>query len=509
MTTECKQESFGFHALFRRQVRVGFDGGNISSDGGGLLLREAEKRTGIIAQFAGCFEDGRNPDLIEHTVKDLVGQRVYGLALGYEDLNDHQQLRQDPVLALLVEKADPTGKDRVRERDQGKALAGKSTLNRLELTGTKTKPRQAVEEPKVATVPDGETKPDRYKKISLDFSAVDRLLVDLFLDSWSEEPKELVLDLDSTDDPVHGNQEGRFFHGYYGHYCYLPLYIVCGEHVLCARLRSSNLDGAAGCVEELKRIVQQIRARWPKVRIIIRGDSGFCRDELLSWCEEEQEKARKQAQEQGQGQQAGEAPGVDFCIGLARNSRLQAEIEQAQQAAEQQFRETGKAARVYREFLYQTRESWPRERRVIAKAEHLEKGANPRFVVTSLSAEQWPAQQLYEKLYCARGDMENRIKEQLMLFADRTSTAYLHSNQVRLYFSTIAYQLLQALRRLGLRGTEEAQAQCHTIRLKLLKIGAAIRVTVRRIWISLSESYPYAALFWKAWQQLQTVPVRF
>lgn len=504
MTTECKQESFGFHPLFRREIRVGFDGGNISSDGGGLLLREVEKRTGIIAGFARCFADGRNPDWIEHTVKELVGQRVYGLALGYEDLNDHQQLRQDPLLALLVEKEDPTGKDRARKRDQGKALAGKSTLNRLELTGTKTKPRKAVAAVNVALAPAGEMKPDRYKKISLDFTAVDRLLVDLFLDTWSEEPKELVLDLDSTDDPLHGNQEGRFFHGYYGHYCYLPLYIVCGEHVLCARLRSSNIDGARGCVEELKRIVQQIRGRWRKVRIILRGDSGFCRDELLSWCEEEQEKAKKEAL----GPEPELGRGVDFCIGLARNSRLQTEIEEALQEAEQQFRQTGKAARVYREFLYQTRESWPRERRVIAKAEHLEKGANPRFVVTSLSAEEWPAERLYEKLYCARGEMENRIKEQLMLFADRTSTAYVHSNQVRLYFSTLAYQLLQALRQLGLRGTEWAQAQCNTIRVKLLKIGAAIRVTVRRVWISLSESCPYAALFRKIWQQLQIVPVR-
>lgn len=468
-------------------------------------MREVEKRTGIIARFAVCFEDGRNPDLIEHTVKELVGQRVYGLALGYEDLNDHQQLRHDPLLALLVEKEDPTGKDRARERDQGKALAGKSTLNRLELTGTKTKTRKvATEEANEVPTACGEPKPDRYKKISLDFTAVDRLLVDLFLDSFAEEPKELVLDLDSTDDPLHGNQEGKFFHGYYGHYCYLPLYIVCEEHVLCARLRSSNIDGAAGCVEELKRIVQQIRARWPKVRIILRGDSGFCRNEVLSWCEEEQEKAKQKVQ----GPEREQAQGVDFCIGLARNCRLEAEIEEALQEAEQQFRQTGKAARVYREFLYQTRESWPRERRVIAKAEHLEKGANPRFVVTSLSAEEWPAESLYEKLYCARGDMENRIKEQLMLFADRTSTSYLHSNQVRLYFSTLAYQLLQALRRLGLRGTEWAQAQCNTIRLKLLKIGAAIRVTVRKVWISLSESCPYAEAFHKAWQQLQAIPLR-
>lgn len=511
MPTECKQESFGFHPLFHRELRVGFDGGNISSDGGGLLLREVEKRTGIIAQFTRCFQDGRDADAVEHTVEELVGQRVYGLAMGYEDLNDHEQLRQDPLLAVLVGKRDPTGADRVRERDRGKALAGKSTLNRLELTGTKTQSRKAeaaaVVEKEEAAPPKGEkaqaeamesgaAKPDRYKKISLDFAAADRLLVDIFLDSFGEEPQEIVLDLDSTDDPVHGNQEGRFFHGYYGHYCYLPLYIVCGEHVLCARLRSSNIDGAAGCVEELKRIVQQIRARWPKVRIILRGDSGFCRNELLSWCEEEKAKAA----EKGLGT-------VEYCIGLARNTRLEVEIQSALQEAKEQFQKSGKAARVYREFFYQTRESWDRERRIIAKAEHLEKGANPRFVVTSLSAEEWPAESLYEKLYCARGDMENRIKEQLMLFADRTSTAYLHSNQVRLYFSTIAYQLLQALRRLGLKGSEWAQAQCNTIRLKLLKIGAAIRVTVRRVWISLSESCPYAALFWRAWEQLQTVPL--
>lgn len=506
MTTECKQELFGFHRLFQREVRVGFDGGNISSDGGGLLLREVEKRTGIIARLARCFQDGRNRELIEHTVEQLVGQRVYGLALGYEDLNDHQQLRRDPLLAVLVEKADPTGQDRMRMRDQGKALAGKSTLNRLELTGTKTRKRKAAvaeTTPQEEQIPEEEEagvqpKLDRYKKISVDFTAVDRLLVDIFLDSMGEEPKELVLDLDSTDDPVHGNQEGRFFHGYYGHYCYLPLYIVCGEHVLCARLRPSNIDGAAGCLEEVKRIVEQIRARWPKVRIILRGDSGFCRNELLSWCEEESKKGR----EQGWGR-------VDYCIGLARNSRLQAEIQSALEEAQQKLlEESGKAARVYREFEYQTRESWSRSRRVIAKAEYLEKGANPRFVVTSLRAEEWDAKGLYERLYCARGEMENRIKEQLMLFADRTSTAYLHSNQVRLYLSTIAYQLLQALRRWGLQGTELARAQCNTLRLKLLKIGAAIRVTVRKVWISLSESCPYAEVFHRAWQQLQGVPVR-
>jgi hypothetical protein len=413
------------------------------------------------------------------------------LALGYEDLNDHEQLRHDPLLAVLVEKDDPTGQDRKRQQDQGKALAGKSTLNRLELTGAQRKKAEAAAASGSSETPtegeSGAAKPDRYKKINLDFAAADRLLVDLFLDSYSEEPQQMVLDLDSTDDPVHGDQEGRFFHGYYGHYCYLPLYIVCGEHVLCARLRPSNIDGAWGSVAEVQRIVAQIRERWPKVKIVIRGDSGFCREELMHWCE---------------------ANRVHYCIGLARNSRLEAEVGAALQEAEQQFQQTGRAARVYREFVYQTRESWTRERRVIAKAEYLEKGTNPRFVVTSLTTEEWPTQRLYEELYCARGEMENRIKEQLMLFADRTSTAYLHSNQVRLYFSTVAYQLVQALRRLGLVGTELAQAQCNTIRLKLLKIGAVIRITVRKVWIALSESCPYAKLFDQVCRRLQAVPLR-
>ena len=353
--TECKPKPFEFHPLDSREVVAHFDGGDITSDGGGLILREVEQRTGILKKFAACFVDYRDPEAIEHPVEDLVAQRAYGLCLGYEDLNDHQQLRQDPLLAVLVEKRDPTGQDRVRKRDQGKALAGKSTLNRLELTGTKTKHRKG--EPSAAMEDSLEAEPqipDRYKKIRLDFAAVDRMLVELFLASFGKEPPELVLDLDCTDDPVHGGQEGRFFHGYYGHYCYLPLYIVCGEHVLCARLRPSNIDAGAGCGEELKRIVAQIRERWPKVKIIVRGDSGFCREELLSWCEDNH---------------------VHYCIGLARNSRLQAEIEPQQEAAQQQFRQTGKAARVYHEFLYQTRKSWRQQRRVIAKAEYLEKGA--------------------------------------------------------------------------------------------------------------------------------------
>lgn len=467
MTTECNQESFEFHPLNQRQVVGRFDGGTITSDAGGLLLREVEKRTGIIERFAGCFRDHRAAGQVEHTVRELVAQRVYGLALGYEDLNDHEDLRRDPLLAVLAEKVDPTGESRARERDRGKALAGKSTLNRLELTAAVVKEEE------------------RYKKIRLDLEAVDRLLVEIFLEAHAVPPAEIVLDLDATDDPLHGNQEGRFFHGYYGHYCYLPLYIFSGDHLLCARLRPSNIDASAGCVEELERIVARIRQVWPEVRITLRGDSGFCREELMAWCEQNQ---------------------VDYVLGLAKNDRLKAEIVAEQEQAAEHYRQTGLAARVFKEFRYQTRESWSQARRVIAKAEHLEKGANPRFVVTSLGPERWEARRLYEELYCARGEMENRIKEQLMLFADRTSTAWLRSNQIRLYFSSMAYVLMEALRRLGLKQTDLAQAQASTIRLKLLKIGALVRITVRRVWVSMAGGYPYAELFAQAWARLRASP---
>ena len=327
---------------------------------------------------------------------------------------------------------------------------------------------------------------ERTKKIVIDPGAVDRLRVAVFLESYAEAPKEIVLDLDATDDPLHGNQEGRSFHGYYGNYCYLPLYIFCGDALLGARLRPSNRDAAAGCVEEVKRIVAQIRHTWSQVKITIRGDSGFCREELMTWCEDH---------------------GVEYVLGLAKNARLKAAIgPEVEQAAE--YAETGQAARVFKEFEYQTRESWRRARRVVAKAEHLEKGSNPRFVVTSLSAERWEARRLYEELYCGRGEMENRIKEQLMLFADRTSTAFLRSNQIRLDFSSIAYLLMEALRRLGLKGTEWAQAQCATIRLKVLKIGALIRVTVRKVWMALAGGYPYAERWARIWAQLQRIPLR-
>jgi len=446
-----------------------FDGGRITSDGGGLLLREVERRTGVIRQFAACFTDHRDPRLIEHHVEELVGQRVYGLALGYEDLNDHDELRRDPLLATLVGKVAPTGAHRLRDRDAGEALAGKSTLNRLELTTADAGPTS------------------RYKKIVIDGAAVDRLFVNVFLHAFREAPRQIVLDLDATDDPLHGNQEGRFFHGFYGNYCYLPLYIFCGEFLLCARLRRSNIDASSGTVDELQRIVGQIRATWPSVRIIIRADSGFAREEIMTWCE---------------------AQAVDYVLGLAKNTRLKRALSKELREAKREHAQTGAPARVFKDFTYKTRKSWSRRRRVVGKAEHLSGGPNPRFVVTSIPKDDTDARALYEDVYCARGDMENRIKEQqLGLFADRTSTATMRANQIRLWLSSVAYVLLHALRRLGLQGTTLAKAQCDTIRLKLLKIGAQVRVTVRKIWVSLASGSPYATIFEKTYLNLLAVPL--
>lgn len=464
MTTECNQTSFAFHPLEPREVVAQFNGGKITSDAGGLLLREAERLTGILRQFAACFHDYRNPDLIEHTLEELIAQRVYALALGYEDLNDHDDLRHDPLLAVLVGKKDPLGQDRRREEDQGKALAGKSTLNRLELT------------------PVGASAKSRYKKIRVHRAAVQAFFTQVFLQAHDRPPDRIVLDLDATDILLHGQQAGRFFHGYYGNYCYLPLYIFCGEHLLCAKLRPSNIDASAGALKEIIRMVSAIRERWPTVRILLRGDSGFCREPIMAWCE---------------------GNGADYLFGLAKNERLEGEIAVELEQVRQQYEQTRQAARVFADFTYQTRESWSRPRRVVGKAEHLEKGANPRFVVTSLSTEQIAAQALYEEEYCARGDMENRIKEQqLCLFADRTSTSIMRANELRLWFSSVAYVLMSALQRLGLQDTELAKAQCSTIRVKLLKIGALIRVTVRKIWVSLAESCPYQRLFAQVYERL-------
>jgi hypothetical protein len=467
MKTQCNKQLFTFQPQNRRQITADFDGGTITTDGGALLLRETERLTGIIAGFAKCFTDHRNPDLIEHTVEQIIAQRIYALALGYEDLNDHDQLRYDPLLAVLAGKGDPTGNDRLRERDKGKALAGKSTLNRLELTPIRADSFS------------------RYKKITTNRQAVDKFFVDVFLHSFDKAPKQIVIDLDATDDTVHGQQLGRFFHGYYGDYCYLPLYIFCGEHLLCARLRPSDIDASAGSLKELVRIIAQLRQSWPDVQLIIRGDWGFCREPIMCWCEEN---------------------GVDYVLGLAKNERLTAELIQELAEAKRLYETSGTAARLFRDFTYQTRESWSCPRRVVGKAEYLEKGENPRFVVSSLSKERCDARLLYEDIYCGRGDMENRIKEQqLCLFADRTSAATMRANQLRLWFSSVAYTLMAALRRLGLKNTELAKARCDTIRLKLLKVGAQIRVTVRRVWVSLSQSWPYREIFMMVHQQLRNL----
>ena len=471
MKTHCNQKTFDFQTQNSRKIVAHFNGGNITSDAGGLLLQQAERITGIISQFADCFTDHRNPDLSEFTAKELLAQRIFALALGYEDLNDHDELRNDPLLAVMVGKKDPSGKDRLHKRDKGKPLAGKSTLNRLELTPVRA------------------NKSSRYKKITVNHRAVDTFFTDIFLQSYAKPPSTIVLDLDATDDPIHGHQLGRFFHGYYKHYCFLPLYIFCGEHLLCARLRPSDIDASAGSVKELDRIVRQIRSEWPDVRIIIRGDSGFCRELIMSWCERND---------------------VDYVFGLAKNERLKKEIVDQMQQAKKLYEQSSEASRVYKDFEYQTLESWSKARRVVGKAEYLPKGENPRFVVTSLSRAEFDAKTLYEQQYCARGEMENRIKEQqLCLFADRTSAATMRANQLRLWFSSVAYTLLNALRRLGLKGTELARARCDTIRLKLLKIGAQIKVTVRKVWVCLSESYPYREIFRQVYENLRRLrPVR-
>jgi hypothetical protein len=467
-----------------------FDGGRVSSDAGGLLLKETDRAVRLVDRFAACFDDCRRADLVEHQVSTLVGQRVYGLALGYEDLNDHDHLRHDPMFEVLADKL-------FARRSDCAPVAGKSTLNRLELS---------------------QEAPSRYHKISYRPEAVERLFVDLFLEAHATAPKRIVLDLDATDDPLHGEQEGRFFHGYYKCYCYLPLFIFCGRHLLVAKLRRANVDACAGAVEEVARVVGQIRARWPGVCIVLRADSGFTRDALMSWCEDND---------------------VHFLFGLAKNARLIETIGPELAAAAEENQETGRPARRYKDFSYCTLKSWRCERRVIGKAEWIkpsaaeveaaagadrrktrrkkkrpltvgdidlstfEGRANPRFIVTSLSRDDYEARELYEQHYCARGDMENRIKEcQLDLFSDRTSSRSMRANQLRLWFSAMAYVLLQALRRIALSGTRLADATCGTIRLTLLKIGAQVQFSVRRIKFAMAEAFPYADVFRDAWAAL-------
>jgi hypothetical protein len=443
MPTECNPNLFDFTPVESRAVVASFDGGRITTDAGALLLGATDRVVGLTQRFAACFKDSRDPAFVEHSVQTLVTQRIVGIALGYEDLNDHDELRHDPVMAVLAGKLTAT-------RSDCAPLAGKSTLNRLEL---------------------GRAEPTRYARIAADTDAIEALLVDLFLDAQAKPPKQITLDLDATDDPLHGRQEGRFFHGYYDCYCYLPLYVFCGRHLLAAKLRRSNIDAAAGTVAEMARVIGQIRVRWPRVRILLRADSGFCREVLMAWCE---------------------ANRVDFVFGLARNTRLVAEIEAESAAARAEAEASGKSARRFKDFRWSTRDSWSRRRRVIGKAEWTQSEANPRFIVTSLAATEHEGRRLYETIYCARGEMENRIKEcQLDLFADRTSAATMRANQLRLWFASAAYVLLCALRRIGLAHTQFADATCGTLRLRLLKIGGLVKISVRRVAVAMASAYPW------------------
>jgi hypothetical protein len=447
MPTECSAELFEFAPVERRPVVAGFDGGAITSDGGALLLRATDRAIRLVDRLAGCFIDRRCAGLVEHAVATLVGQRVFGIALGYEDLNDHDELRRDPMMAVLA------GKLAGRRRDCA-PVAGKSTLNRLELSRAEA---------------------SRYHKIAHDPAAIEGVFVTLFLEAHESPPREIVLDLDATDDPLHGHQEGRFFHGYYDCYCYLPLYVFCGRQLLAAKLRPANIDGAAGAVEEVARVVGQIRARWPEVRIILRADSGFAREALMAWCE---------------------AHDVDFLFGPARNARLVRAIGAELVAAREESRASGQPARRFKELVWSTRKSWSRRRRVVAKAEWTQGEANPRFLVTSLTAADGDSRRLYEDVYCARGEMENRIKEcQLDLFADRTSTASMPANQLRLWLASMAYVLVESLRRLALSATDLADATCGTIRRKLFKVGALVTLSVRRIKFAMASGCPYKAAF--------------
>jgi hypothetical protein len=457
MQTDCNPTQLIFEGFANRQVVGAFDGGAVTSNSGALLLREADRRIGLTPMVSRCFIDRRNQDDVVHTMETLVGQRIHAQALGYEDLNDHDELRHDPVLGLLSDTLEP-------KRADVATLAGKSTLNRLE------------------RAPESGNR--RYHKISVDCAAMEQVFLDIYIGAHKEPPKRIILDLDATDDPIHGNQEGRFFHGYYRSYCYLPLYIFDGRHLLVAKLRKANIDGSAGAKEEIERVVTHIRKAWPDVEIWLRADSGFARDELMSWCEENR---------------------VEYVFGLARNKRLEGMIANEVATAEAEFNVTGKATRLFKELEYRTHDSWSRERRVVAKAEHLEKGSNPRFIVTSIRAEDIDGKELYEKIYCHRGEMENRIKEcQLDLMSDRTSAATMHANQLRLWFASLAYVLIEAVRRLGLQGTELAKATAGSIRLKLLKIGAVVTVSVRRIKIAFASACPAKEIFALAHSRLRT-----
>jgi hypothetical protein len=430
--TQCTGKQLVFSRLKRQQIVADFDGGRLTSDAGALLLREVDRKIGLTEALADCIADRRDPAKIRHGVRTMLAQRIFGIALGYEDLNDQKTLRDDPLMAVSAQ----------RRPDPGEPLASPSTLCRFENAVTW---RSQVR--------------------------MGGVLVDQFIASYEQPPKELIFDFDATDDPLHGNQVGRFFHGYYDCYCFLPLYVFCGEHLLTSYLRPSNIDPAKHARPILKLLVDRVRQAWPDTRIIFRGDSGFCRWKLLRWCEGHQ---------------------IGYVVGIARNKVLERKAARHMKAAEKAFQRTGQKQRNFHEFHYAAG-TWDRKRRVIVKAERLSQGPNCRFVVTNLSE---PPQEIYDGRYTARGDMENRIKEQqLELFADRTSCHDFAANQFRLLLASAAYVLLEHLRRVVLAGTQLARAQVGTIRVKLLKVAARVVTSVRRVVFHLSSSYPYQALF--------------
>ncbi len=468
MDTECSADQIQLNRLAGRQVTAQFDGGAITSDAGVLLVRELEDRHDIVSRLAECFEDHRDPDYIEHSLEELLRQRIFGLVLGYEDLDDHDDLRRDFAVASACGKDEPDGSGRRQEADQGQPLAGSSTLHRLEMGAEESAPE------------------DRYHKILCDLQRLRWTLVDLWLDQYSSPPGRVVIDLDATDVPLHGDQEEKFFHGYDGHYCYLPLYVFAGFWLLGSLLRFSGQDASADSLDRLHLVVATIRERWPETEILIRGDSGFARERIMGWCEEWD---------------------VDYVLGLAQNSRLRERIEEAMDEAEATFEETGEPIREFREFRYETLDSWSKKRRVVAKVEYINGGRNPRFVVTSLDRRDVCGKAVYETIYCQRGEAENRIKEcQLDLFAGRTSSRWMDVNQLRVYFSSAAYLLVCLLRRIGLRGTQWAQAQAERIRSDLLKIGAQIRVTTRRVWFHLASGFPHQTEFGDIAERIRAGP---
>lgn len=506
--TPCNQETFAFQDLGSRKVQVDFSGGYLSSDGGGLLLREVDQKLGFCQRLAKCFSDHRDARFVEHPLPQLLSQRIHGLALGYEDLNDQDELRHDPVFAATCGRDDLLGRERLHDEDKGKALAGKSTLNRLEL---------------------GSNEINKEKKIQPHPEKLRDFLIEEGVKRIPRKSRSIIIDFDATDDPLHGQQEGAFYHGYYGHYCYLPLYAFCGDIPLWAELRKADIDGAKGTLEAFKLIVAQIRKRFgKKAGIILRADGGFCRDELLTWIEAQ--------------------PKVYYVVGLPKNARLEKLLEPTYkdlltdewgynefQKHNEQVSEAKKhnenapkhdkvtvpgypkdlTIRRYTELRYRTKDSWSCERRVIGKASLTRGKINSRFIVTNLTGEEdWiegdesylSVRGLYEEVYCARGDMENRIKEQQMdLFGDRTSTGKIASNQLRLHFSTFAYMLLRDLRAEALAGTRYQKATVGQIRLHLLKIAAHLTVSVRRIHIRLTSACPSAGDFAKAHANLASL----